>query len=113
MLRTDEVRKMLKNSNEPIAFNDIWEKIKDVIIPTISVEYTEDRIKSDLYFSLMEDSSLIMLGKGLWDLKERYSLHNQEIVAKSRVVEESELVWEESEETKELNLKIISTNDNN
>ena len=107
MLRTEEVRDFLEKSGKPVAFDNIWKNVKSEVIESLAVDHDEDRIKADLYLSLMEDSRLIMVGDNTWDLKERYSLSNQGKIEKARMTEEIELVWEESDETKELNLKIV------
>ncbi len=111
MLRTDNVREALKDNGKPMSYDAIWSNVKSNITESLGTNVNEEQVKADLYFSLMEDSRLIMIGNGLWDLKEKYSLENQEIIEKAIITEEVELVWEESEETKELNLKIVDLND--
>ena len=113
MLRTDEVREILKENGKPLSFDDIWKKIKSVVIDSIEREYDESRLKSDLYISLMEDSRIIMVSGDKWDLKEKYSLKDQDLIDKTILTEELEISLDESDETKELNLKVVSSNEDN
>ena len=111
MLRTEEIRGILKETGKPMDFNTIWKKVGPAVMESVKDGLDEDRVKSDLFFSLMEDSRIIMIGNEMWDLRSKYSLANQNIIQKARMTEEAELVWEESAETKELNLRIIKNDD--
>lgn len=107
MIRTDEVIALLKAKGKKMSFDKIWKEVKEPITESISVEMDEVQIKSNLYISLIEDEHVIMVGDNNWDLKERYSLDNLGVIEKSRMTEETELQWEESDDTRELKLSIV------
>lgn len=111
MIRTDEVIALLKAKGNKLSYNDIWASVKDLVMKSLTVELDENQVKSDLYISLIEDENAIMVGDGFWDLKERYSLENLEVIERSRMTEETEIQWDESDDTKELKLSIVYKSD--
>ncbi len=111
MIRTDEVIALLKAKKNKMLYNDIRNSVKDSIMKSLTVELEETQVKSDLYMSLIEDENIIMVGEGYWDLKERYSLENLQVIERSRMTEETEIHWDESEDTKELKLSLVYKSD--
>lgn len=111
MIRTDEVIALLKAKGTKMAYNEIWEEVKEPVMASLTVQHDEIQVKSDLYISLIEDENIIMVGDNNWDLKDRYSLENLEVIERSRMTEETELQWDESEDTKELKLSIVQKED--
>ncbi len=110
MLRTDTVIKLLKNNKETMSFEDIWNSVKDETIASISKEQDEIAIKSDLYMSMMEDQTLLMVGDNTWGLKETFSYEEIEQIKKSRVTDDIETdLEEETDDTRELKLGIATT----
>lgn len=107
MLRTDKVIELLQGKKHPMPFESIWKKIKEDTISSISKDMDETGVKAALYMSLLEDQRLIMVGDNNWDVKEKYSHNDQVQIEKIRVTEEIQLDLEESDETRELKLKII------
>ena len=112
MIRTDEVLALLKAKGKKMSYEDIWKKVKDSVMESLTIALDEIQVKSDLYISLIEDENIIMVGDNNWDLKERYSLENLEVIERSRMTEETELQWEETDDTKELKLSIVYKNEN-
>lgn len=112
MIRTDEVLALLKAKGKKMSYEDIWKEVKDSVMESLTIALDEIQVKSDLYISLIEDENIIMVGDNNWDLKERYSLENLEVIERSRMTEETELQWEETDDTKELKLSIVYKNEN-
>lgn len=107
MLETNSAIKFIEKQKKPVSFEEIWEKVKKETIESLGKEFPEKSIKSDLYFSLIEDERAIMIGNNVWDLKSRHSLNDVLEIEKS-LTEEVELeILEESDDTKELKMKII------
>ncbi len=111
MIRTDEVLALLKAKGSKMSYEDIWKQVKGPVMESLTTELDEIQVKSDLYISLIEDENVLMVGDNNWDLKERYSLENLEVIERSRMTEETEIQWEESDDTKELKLSIIYKDD--
>jgi len=107
MVKTDEVIKFLKTLKGPASFKEIWENVKDESFASIKKNLSEEVMMSDLYLSLIEDERIIMIGGNNWELKEKYSIKDVSAIEKERLTEETTLSLEESDDTKELLLKII------
>ncbi len=109
MLKTDAVIKLLKKEKQ-LSFDAIWNSVKDETIASISIEKNENEIKTDLYMSLMEDQTFIMLGDNNWGIKASYSYEEIDEIKKSRITDDIEEEFdEESDDTRELKLGLTST----
>lgn len=111
MIRTDEVIAVLAAKGKKMSFEQIWKEVKVDVIASLKEGLDEVQVKSDLYLSMIEDEHVIMVGDNFWDLKDRYSLENLEVIKKSRMTEETEIQWDESDDTKELKLSLVSRED--
>ncbi len=107
MLRTDAVIKLLKTNKDTMSFENIWNAVKEETIASVTKEQEEISIKSDLYMSMMEDQTLIMVGDNAWGLKESFSYEEIDGIKKSRVTDDVETnLEEETDDTRELKLGI-------
>ncbi len=109
MIKTNLVLDLLEKNSKPMNFNNIWDSIKNDVISSLKQKEEEHKIKTDLYMSMLEDENLIMIGENNWDLKNKYTISKQIEIEKTRILDEEDLVLEESDDTKELNLEILES----
>ncbi len=109
MLRTDAVIKLLTKNKTEMSFDDIWANVKDETISSLTKEQDENITKSDLYMSMMEDQTLIMVGDNKWNVKAAFSYDEIADIKKSRATDDVEVdLEEETDDTKELKLGIVT-----
>ncbi len=113
MLKTDSVIKLLKKNKAPMSFEEIWAAVREETLSSVTSldEVTNEKeieVKSSLYISFLEDQSLIMVGGHKWDLKDGYSYSEVNNIEKTRLTEEIELELEKTDETKELELALVT-----
>jgi len=107
MLETNGAIKFIESKKKAISFEEIWKQVKKETISSLGKDVPEKTIKSDLYFSLIEDERVIMIGNNVWDLKSRHSLNDVLEIEKSLTEEFEVELPEESDDTKELKLNTI------
>lgn len=112
MLKTDAVIKLLKKNKQEMSFEDIWINVKDETISSLNVEQEEGQVKADLYMSIMEDQTFIMVGENKWNIRSSYSYDEIDEIKKSRITDDVETnLDEESDDTRELKLGIVTGED--
>lgn len=106
MIRTDKIVKLVKESKDPLTFDEIWNAVGKEIMEELG-ETDEIVTKTDLYLAIMDDPKIIQVGENTWDLRSNYSFEKAQEIVRTRMTEELELEInsvEKSEDTIEMEI---------